>query len=155
VVTRLREGGAWVASADPYVPAIAVGGFNLKAIEPTPTLFADSDGVVILTDRRSITRDSSSSSLAFAARASPSARSRLAASRRNDGMIAKDKVAAFLLAHRGRAFCERCLARALGIDPSTGHRAATKVARVGFIREFGVCSECRESRLVTQAPPER
>jgi hypothetical protein len=67
-------------------------------------------------------------------------------------MIARDKVAAFLLAHRGRSFCERCLGHALGIDPSTGHRAATKVARVGFVREFGVCSECRESRLVTRAP---
>lgn len=67
-------------------------------------------------------------------------------------MIAKDKVAAFLLAHRGRSFCERCLARALGIDPSTGHRAATKVARAGFVREYGVCSECHESRLVTCAP---
>jgi hypothetical protein len=67
-------------------------------------------------------------------------------------MIARDKVAAFLLAHRGCAFCERCLAQALGIDPSTGHRAATKIARVGFIREYGVCSDCRESRLVTRAP---
>jgi hypothetical protein len=70
-------------------------------------------------------------------------------------MIAKDKVAAFLLAQRGRAFCERCLAHALGIDPSTGHRAATKVARFGFIREYGACAECRESRLVTRAPAER
>jgi hypothetical protein len=70
----------------------------------------------------------------------------------SDAMIARDKVAAFLLAHRGRPFCERCLGHVLGIDPSTGHRAATKVARAGFIREFGVCSECRESRLVTRAP---
>jgi hypothetical protein len=68
-------------------------------------------------------------------------------------MIARDKVAAFLLAHRGRFFCERCLGRAVGIDPSTGHRAATRIARAGgFVREYGVCSECGESRLVTRAP---
>ena len=54
-------------------------------------------------------------------------------------MIARDKVAAFLLAHRGRPFCERCLGRAVGIDPSTGHRAATRIARTGgFVREYGV-----------------
>jgi hypothetical protein len=70
-------------------------------------------------------------------------------------MIARDKVAAFLLAHRGRFFCERCLGRAVGIDPSTGHRAATRIARAGgFVREYGVCSECGESRLVTRAPAE-
>jgi hypothetical protein len=67
-------------------------------------------------------------------------------------MIARDKVAAFLVAHRGRCFCERCLGRAVGIDPSTGHRAATRISRTGgFIREYGVCSECGESRLVTRA----
>ena len=50
-------------------------------------------------------------------------------------MIARDKVAAFLLAHRGQFFCERCLGRAVGIDPSTGHRAATRIARAGgFVR---------------------
>ncbi len=68
-------------------------------------------------------------------------------------MIARDKVAAFLMAHRGRYFCEPCLGRAVGIDPSTGHRAATRIARAGgFVREYGVCSECGESRLVTRAP---
>jgi len=67
-------------------------------------------------------------------------------------MIARDKVSAFLVAHRGRCFCERCLGRAVGIDPSTGHRAATRIARAGgFIREYGVCAECGESRLVTRA----
>jgi len=67
-------------------------------------------------------------------------------------MIAKDRAAAFLSANAARAFCDRCLARALGIDPSTGHRAATKVRRSAeFVREYGVCSACRESRLVTRA----
>src|SRR5439155_22133942 len=41
-------------------------------------------------------------------------------------MIAKERVAAFLLAHQPRSFCDECLARALEIDPSTGHRAAVK-----------------------------
>jgi hypothetical protein len=67
-------------------------------------------------------------------------------------MIAKDKARTFLVAHRGRTFCDPCLARAVGIDPSTGHRAATRIARAGeFIREYGVCSGCGESRLVTHA----
>ena len=67
-------------------------------------------------------------------------------------MIAKERVAAFLLAHQPRSFCDECLARALGIDPSTGHRAAVKAGRRGgFCREYGVCSDCGESRLVTRA----
>lgn len=68
-------------------------------------------------------------------------------------MIAKERAAAFLRAHGGRRLCDRCLSRALGIDPSTGHRAAVKVARSAeFVREYGVCSDCGESRLVTRAP---
>ena len=48
--------------------------------------------------------------------------------------------------HEVRASC------AVGIDPSTGHRAATRIARAGgFVREYGVCSECGESRLVTRS----
>jgi hypothetical protein len=67
-------------------------------------------------------------------------------------MIAKDKARTFLVAHRGRSFCDPCLARAVGIDPSTGHRAATRIARTDeFIREYDACSGCGESRLVTRA----
>ena len=70
-------------------------------------------------------------------------------------MIAKDKARTFLVANRGRTFCDPCLARAVGIDPSTGHRAATRIARGGeYIREYGVCSGCGESRFVTYAPLE-
>lgn len=70
-----------------------------------------------------------------------------------DRMIARERVTAFLTANRSRALCDRCLARALDIDPSTGHRAAVKVARSGaFVRQYGVCSDCGESRLVTHAP---
>jgi hypothetical protein len=67
-------------------------------------------------------------------------------------MIAKDKARTFLAANRGRTFCDPCLGRAVGIDPSTGHRAATRIARAEeFLREYGVCSGCGESRLVTRA----
>jgi hypothetical protein len=56
------------------------------------------------------------------------------------------------MANRGRDLCDRCLARALGIDPSTGYRAAEKVARTdAFIRRYGDCSDCGASRLVTRA----
>jgi hypothetical protein len=55
--------------------------------------------------------------------------------------------------HHARSFCDECLARALGIDPSTAYRAAVKVGRSGeFTREYGVCSGCGESRFVTRAP---
>ncbi|HEV8614518.1 MAG TPA: hypothetical protein VGU22_03405 [Methylomirabilota bacterium] len=58
---------------------------------------------------------------------------------------------AFLLAHP-RAFCDRCLARALGIDPSTVYRVAVKISQSGeFAREYGACSECGDSRLLTRA----
>jgi ribosomal protein S27AE len=67
-------------------------------------------------------------------------------------MTAKERVASFLAAHRPRSFCDECLARALGIDPSTAYRAAEKWGRAGtFIREYGVCAECGESRLITRS----
>jgi hypothetical protein len=67
-------------------------------------------------------------------------------------MTAKERVAAFLSAHQARNFCDECLARALGIDPSTAYRAAVKGGRSGgLIREYGVCTDCGESRLVTRA----
>jgi len=67
-------------------------------------------------------------------------------------MIAKERVAAFLVPHQPRGFCDQCLALALGIDPSTAHRAAAKSVRAGsFIREYGVCSVCGVSRLITRA----
>jgi len=67
-------------------------------------------------------------------------------------MIAKERVAAFLAAQRPRSFCDECLARALGIDPSTAYRAAVKTGRAGSsVREYGVCSDCGESRLITRA----
>jgi hypothetical protein len=69
-----------------------------------------------------------------------------------DRMIARERVAAFLIANRSRTLCDRCLAHGLDIDPSTGHRAAVKVARSGaFVRQYGVCSDCGDSRLVTHA----
>ncbi len=67
-------------------------------------------------------------------------------------MIAGERVAAFLVTHQPQSFCDECLARTLGIDPSTAYRAAVRAGRAGgFIREYGVCSDCGESRLVTRA----
>jgi len=67
-------------------------------------------------------------------------------------MIAKEKVAAFLVAQKPRSFCDECLARALGIDPSTAYRAAVKTGRSEtYIREYGVCWNCDESRLISRA----
>jgi hypothetical protein len=67
-------------------------------------------------------------------------------------MIARERIAVFLMANRNLELCDRCLARALGIDPSTGYRAAVKVARSeAFIRHFGDCSDCGVARLVTRA----
>ena len=67
-------------------------------------------------------------------------------------MTAKERVATFLIARQSRTFCDKCLACALGIDPSTAYWAAVKAGRAGaFTREYGVCSECGESRLVTQS----
>ena len=67
-------------------------------------------------------------------------------------MTAKERVAAFLAPHQPRGFCDECLARALGIVPSTACRATTKAVRSGsFIREYGVCSDCGVRRLVTRA----
>jgi len=50
VLDRLRERGAEVAYADPYVPSIVVGGIALKAVEATDRELETSDCVVILTD---------------------------------------------------------------------------------------------------------
>jgi len=62
-------------------------------------------------------------------------------------MTAKERAAALLLTHQPRSFRDECLARQLGIDPSTAYRAAVKTRRAGwFIREYGVCSDCGERR---------
>ena len=66
-------------------------------------------------------------------------------------MSVRERVITFLIAQR-RNFCDQCVARALGIDPSTAYRAATKLERSsGFVREYSVCSECGASRLITRA----
>jgi hypothetical protein len=65
---------------------------------------------------------------------------------------ARERLTAFLVAQADRNFCDACLARAVGIDPSTAYRAATRAPRVArFVREYGLCSDCGASRLVTRA----
>ena len=54
VLDRLRERGAEVAYADPYVPSIVLGGITFKAVEPTDQELGTSDCVVILTDHPQI-----------------------------------------------------------------------------------------------------
>ena len=67
-------------------------------------------------------------------------------------MTVKERAANFLRAHPSRELCDRCLAQALGVHASTGHRAAVKVARTaGFRRAYGQCSDCGETRFATRA----
>ena len=62
---------------------------------------------------------------------------------------AREQVTAFLVV-QPRAYCDVCVARALGIDPSTAYRVAVKIARSdGFVRQYGACCECGDSRFVT------
>jgi hypothetical protein len=62
---------------------------------------------------------------------------------------AREQVTAFLVA-RARAYCDVCVARAFGIDPSTAYRVAVKIARSdAFVRHYSACSECGDSRFVT------
>src|SRR5260370_35212972 len=67
-------------------------------------------------------------------------------------MTVKERASGFLLANPNRDLCDKCLAKALGVHASTGHRAAVKVARSGkFRRAYGRCSDCGETRFVTRA----
>ena len=50
VLSMLRDKGADVAYADPYVPSVEVDGVLLKAVEAAPRELAAADCVVILTD---------------------------------------------------------------------------------------------------------
>jgi UDP-N-acetyl-D-glucosamine dehydrogenase len=50
ILARLREKGAQVAYADPYVPSIDLHGATLKGVELTDEELAGADCVVILTD---------------------------------------------------------------------------------------------------------
>jgi UDP-N-acetyl-D-glucosamine dehydrogenase len=50
VLDRLRERGAELAYADPYVASIVVGGITLKAVEPSDEELGTADCVLILTD---------------------------------------------------------------------------------------------------------
>jgi hypothetical protein len=65
---------------------------------------------------------------------------------------ARERLAMFLVARPGSNFCDACAAKAVGIDPSTAYRAATKVGPAsGFVREYALCFGCGASRLVTRA----
>jgi len=67
-------------------------------------------------------------------------------------MTARQRLSDFLLANAGRNFCDACAAKAIGIDPSTAYRAATRSIRLtGFVREYALCSDCGASRLITRA----
>jgi hypothetical protein len=62
---------------------------------------------------------------------------------------AREHVSAFLSA-QARAYCDACVARALRIDPSTAYRVGVGIARSnGFVRQYGACSACGDSRFVT------
>jgi UDP-N-acetyl-D-glucosamine dehydrogenase len=50
VLAQLRERGADVAYADPFVPSVGVDGITLKAVEPTDPELGAADCVLILTD---------------------------------------------------------------------------------------------------------
>ena len=64
-------------------------------------------------------------------------------------MTARARVTDFLVATPS-AFCDACVACALAIDPSTAYRAAMKITRsAGFVRQYGPCSRCGNSRLLT------
>jgi UDP-N-acetyl-D-glucosamine dehydrogenase len=54
ILARLRERGAEVSYADPYVPAVVVNGTELKAVELTDARVAAADCVLILTDHREV-----------------------------------------------------------------------------------------------------
>ena len=65
---------------------------------------------------------------------------------------ARQRLTMFLASRRGTNFCDACAAKAVGIDPSTAYRAATRVSPgAGFVREYALCSGCGASRLVTRA----
>lgn len=50
ILARLRERGAEVSYADPYVPALALDGITLKAVQLTDQVVAAADCVLIITD---------------------------------------------------------------------------------------------------------
>jgi UDP-N-acetyl-D-glucosamine dehydrogenase len=50
IIAKLRERGAEVSYADPYVPAVAVDGIHMKAVEVTEHSLAETDCALILTD---------------------------------------------------------------------------------------------------------
>jgi UDP-N-acetyl-D-glucosamine dehydrogenase len=54
ILARLREKGAQVAYADPYVPSIELHGATLKGVELTDEELAAADCVVILTDHPTV-----------------------------------------------------------------------------------------------------
>lgn len=65
---------------------------------------------------------------------------------------ARQRLTIFLAERAGSNFCDACAAKAVGIDPSTAYRAATRVGPgSGFVREYALCSGCGASRLVTRA----
>lgn len=69
----------------------------------------------------------------------------------NDGTN-KQRVESYVLEHRPRPVCARCVASALGLRPSAVQRAATILeGSAGFVRENATCALCGKSRLVVRA----
>lgn len=64
----------------------------------------------------------------------------------------KHRVESFVVQHRPRPVCARCIAAALGLRASAVQRAATILeGSAGFVRENAVCALCGKSRLVVRA----
>jgi hypothetical protein len=69
----------------------------------------------------------------------------------NDGTN-KHRVESYVVQHRPRPVCARCVASALGLRPSAVQRAATILeGSAGFVRENAICSLCGKNRLVVRA----
>jgi ribosomal protein S27AE len=64
----------------------------------------------------------------------------------------KHRVEAFVLQHRPRPVCARCVATALGLRPSAVQRAATVLeGSVNFVRQNATCALCGKNRLVVRS----
>lgn len=62
-------------------------------------------------------------------------------------MTVEERVAQFLSAHRGTAYCDDCLADELGINRHQARNATSGLAASGkFKRDYGTCSKRTHDR---------
>jgi hypothetical protein len=63
-------------------------------------------------------------------------------------MTVEERIATFLLQNKGKAYCDDCLAKGIGVNRHQARNATSGLGASGtkFQRDYGTCSKTRHDR---------